>query len=100
MMRGITCITRCSAAANRIAVSTRLIEKRSLSNLESSPARAATKKNDTKKWDMVRKQEHIYATMFTSGEVTVENHGTPEVADALVEALRLQWAYGHPYTPK
>ena len=30
----------------------------------------------------------------------MENHGTPEVADALVEALRLQWAYGHPYTPK
>lgn len=38
--------------------------------------------------------------MFTSGEVTVESHGTPQVADALVEALRLQWAYGHPYTPK
>ena len=45
-------------------------------------------------------QEHIYATMFTSGEVAGEHHGSPPVADALVEGLRLQWAYGHPYTPK
>lgn len=45
-------------------------------------------------------QEHIYDTMFTSGEVVVESHGRSEVTEALVEALRLQWAYGYPYTPK
>lgn len=44
-------------------------------------------------------QEHLYATMFTSGEVLVERQGTPRVTDALVEALRLQWSYGFPFTP-
>lgn len=38
--------------------------------------------------------------MFTSGEVVVEKHGVPEVTGPLVEALRLQLAYGHPFTPK
>lgn len=33
-----------------------LLKKRSLSSLESSSARLATRKNDTRKWDMLRKQ--------------------------------------------
>lgn len=44
-------------------------------------------------------QEHLYATMFTSGEVRVERQGPPEVTEALVEALRLQWSYGFPFSP-
>lgn len=42
----------------------------------------------------------MYDTMFTSGEVEVKSCGAPEVTGPLTEALRLQWAYGHPYTPK
>lgn len=38
--------------------------------------------------------------MFTSGEVEIETDGAPDLTKALVEALRLQWAYGFPYTPK
>lgn len=45
-------------------------------------------------------QEHVYKTLLTSGEVLVETEGSPEVTDALVEALRLQWAYGHPFAPR
>lgn len=30
----------------------------------------------------------------------METCGAPEVTGPLTEALRLQWAYGHPYTPK
>lgn len=45
-------------------------------------------------------QEHLYSTLFTSGQVVVERHGPPEVTGALMEALRLQWSYGFPYTPR
>lgn len=56
MLRGIARITRCSAVSKRIAVASRLLEKRSLSNLGSSNARAGPRKNDTRKWDMLHKQ--------------------------------------------
>eukprot|EP00752_Nemacystus_decipiens_P004425 g4040.t1 len=49
---------------------------------------------------MLEKQEHLYSTLFTSGQVLVERHGPPEVTEALTEALRLQWSYGFPYTPR
>lgn len=45
-----------------------------------------------------RRQEHLYGTMFTSGQVLVERYGAE--TDALVEGLRLQWSYGFPFTPK
>lgn len=44
------------------------------------------------------RQEHLYGTMFTSGQVLVERHGAE--TEALVEGLRLQWSYGFPFTPK
>ena len=56
MMRGITLTVRCSAVANKASAPSRFHEKRSLSSLERSSARAATRKNDTRKWDMRRKQ--------------------------------------------
>jgi len=48
----------------------------------------------------ILRQEHLYSTLLTSGEVLVEKHGAPDVTTAVVEALRLQWAYGFPYTPQ
>ena len=45
-------------------------------------------------------QEHLYSTMLTSGQVLVGTQGPPDVTAAVVEALRLQWAYGFPYTPQ
>ena len=61
MMYGITRIIRCPAATNRTPVAIRLFKERSLSSLESSSARTATRKNDTGKWDMLRKQVPVLA---------------------------------------
>lgn len=47
-----------------------------------------------------RGQEYLYDTMISSGEVVVESDGDGDVTEALIEALRLQWAFGYPYTPK
>ncbi|CAN0004844.1 unnamed protein product [Scytosiphon promiscuus] len=55
-------------------------------------------RKDGREWDMLQKQEHLYGTMFTSGQVLVERHGAE--TEALVEGLRLQWSYGFPFTPK
>lgn len=64
MWCGITRIIRCPPASNRTAVAIRLLKERSLSSLEGSSARTATRKNDTRKWGMLRKQVLVRSVLL------------------------------------